>query len=49
MLNGIVSKLVLLAVGKLTFKHVVGGVKLEETDFTIKEEKLLPNIEKSKK
>lgn len=35
--------------GKLTFKHVKGGVKLIKTDFTIKEEKLLPNIEKSKK
>lgn len=35
--------------GKLTFKHVKGGVKLIETDYTIKEEKLLPNIDKSKK
>lgn len=26
--------------GKLTFKHVKGGVKLIETEFTIKEEKL---------
>lgn len=32
--------------GKLTFKHVVGGVKLVETDFTIKEEKLIKNIDK---
>lgn len=35
--------------GKLTFKHVVGGVKLVPTDFTIKEEKLLNNVEKPKK
>ena len=35
--------------GKLTFKHLKGGVKLVETDFTIKEEKLLPNIVKTKK
>lgn len=34
--------------GKLTFHHVVGGVKLIETEFTIKEEKLLPNIENRK-
>lgn len=32
--------------GKLTFKHVIGGVKLVETDFTIKEEKTRKNIEK---
>lgn len=32
--------------GKLTFKHVKGGVKLVETDFTIKEEKLVKSIEK---
>ena len=31
--------------GKLTFKHVKGGVKLVETDFTIKEEKVIKNIE----
>ena len=30
--------------GKLTFKHVRGGVKLVETDFTIKEEELIKNI-----
>ena len=30
--------------GKLTFKHVKGGVKLVETDFTIKEEKTIKNI-----
>ncbi len=30
--------------GKLTFKHVKGGVILVETDFTIKEEKVLKNI-----
>ena len=35
--------------GKLTFKHVKGGVKLVETEFTIKEEKLLPVIENRKK
>ena len=32
--------------GKLTFKHVKGGVKLVETDFTIKEEKTISNIVK---
>ena len=32
--------------GKLTFKHVKGGVILVETDFTIKEEKVLKNIVK---
>lgn len=32
--------------GKLTFKHVKGGVILVETDFTIKEEKLKKAIEK---
>lgn len=32
--------------GKLTFKHVQGGVKLVETDFTIKEVKLRKNIAK---
>lgn len=31
--------------GKLTFKHVKGGVKLVETDFTIKEEKIITAIE----
>ena len=31
--------------GKLTFKHVKGGVKLVETDFTIKEEKVIKHIE----
>lgn len=32
--------------GKLTFKHVKGGVKLVETDFTIKEDKIKNNIVK---
>lgn len=32
--------------GKLTFKHVEGGVKLVETEFTIKEDKTIKNIEK---
>ena len=32
--------------GKLTFKHVKGGVKLVETDFTIKEEKIKKEIKK---
>lgn len=32
--------------GKLTFKHIKGGVILEETDFTIKGEKLKKNIAK---
>lgn len=31
--------------GKLTFKHVKGGVILTETEFTIKEEKLQKNID----
>lgn len=35
--------------GKLTFKHVKGGVKLIETEFTIKEEKLITNIASTKK
>lgn len=35
--------------GKLTFKHVKGGVKLVETEFTIKEEKTIKNIENFKK
>ena len=32
--------------GKLTFKHVEGGVKLVETESTIKEDKTIKNIEK---
>lgn len=32
--------------GKLTFKHIKGGVILSETEFTIKEEKTIKNIEK---
>ena len=32
--------------GKLTFSHVKGGVKLIETDFTIKEEKFSSFIDK---
>lgn len=32
--------------GKLTFKHVKGGVKLVETEFTIKEDKVKKAIEK---
>ena len=35
--------------GKLTFKHVKGGVKLVETDFTIKEEKAKSSIANFKK
>ena len=35
--------------GKLTFKHVKGGVILVETDFTIKEEKLRNIIDKFEK
>lgn len=38
-----------MSVGKLTFKHVKGGVKLIETDFTIKEEKVISTIDKFKK
>ena len=41
-------KRVLLLLGKLTFKHVKGGVILVETDFTIKEEKTKTIIEKFK-
>ena len=47
-MNGKNLKLVLHAHGKLTFKHVVGGVKLVETDFTIKEEKLINNLKNFK-
>lgn len=32
--------------GKLTFSHVKGGVILKETDFTIKEEKMIKHIDK---
>ena len=35
--------------GKLTFKHIKGGVKLIETEFTIKEEKIKSSIVKFKK
>ena len=35
--------------GKLTFKHIKGGVVLEETEFTIKEEKLIEAINKISK
>ena len=45
-LNGMNLKRVLLLLGKLTFKHVKGGVILVETDFTIKEEKTKTIIEK---
>ena len=41
-------KQVLVAHGKLTFKHVIGGVKLVETDFTIKDEKMITNISRLK-
>lgn len=34
--------------GKLTFKHVKGGVILIDTEFTIKEEKTISNIVKFK-
>lgn len=30
--------------GKLTFKHLKGGVKLVETDFTIKDDKMIKSI-----
>ena len=30
--------------GKLTFKHLKGGVKLVETEFTIKEEKMTSSL-----
>ena len=45
-LNGTSLKLDLHVGGKLTFKHVKGGVILVDTDFTIKEEKLIKNITK---
>lgn len=35
--------------GKLVFKHVKGGVKLVETEFTIKDDSVKSNIEKFKK
>ncbi len=35
-----------VAHGKLTFDHIKGGVKLIETDFTIKEDELTRTIEK---
>lgn len=35
--------------GKLTFKHVKGGVKLVETEFTIKDDRLSKNIDKFNK
>lgn len=44
-LSGIYLKLDLHAGGKLTFKHVKGGVKLVETDFTIKDDTLIKSIE----
>ena len=46
LLNGINLKQDLHVHGKLTFKHIKGGVKLIETEFTIKEEKTIKNIEK---
>ena len=48
MLSGINLKLVLHVGGKLTFKHVKGGVKLIETEFTIKDDKIKTNIVKFK-
>ena len=35
--------------GKLTFKHLKGGVKLVETEFTIKDEKFTSFVDKPKK
>lgn len=46
MLNGKILEQVLHVGGKLTFKHIKGGVILSETEFTIKEEKTIKNIEK---
>ena len=34
--------------GKLTFKHVKGGAILVDTEFTIKEEKIIKSIAKLK-
>ena len=35
--------------GKLTYRHVKGGVLLVDTEFTIKEEKFLTILDKLKK
>lgn len=48
-LLGIILKRGLVALGKLTFKHVKGGVKLVDTDFTIKDDKFITDIEQFKK
>ena len=49
MLHGKILKQDLNVGGKLVFKHVKGGVKLVETEFTIKDEEVRRNIEKFKK
>ncbi len=46
MLNGKNSKQDFHVHGKLTFKHVKGGVKLIETNFTLKEERIIKSIDK---
>ena len=46
MLNGKNSKQGFHVHGKLTFKHVKGGVKLIETNFTLKEERIIKSIDK---
>ncbi|MBR2651932.1 hypothetical protein IKD56_00835 [bacterium] len=44
-----ISKKVLRANGKLTFKHIKGGVLLVPTDFTIKDDSIKRSIEKFEK
>ena len=46
MLHGKILKQDFHVLGKLTFKHIKGGVKLVDTEFTIKEEKFKSSIEK---
>ena len=45
-LLGKISKQVFLAFGKLTFKHIKGGVLLVPTDFTIKDKETKRSLEK---
>ena len=45
---GIILKLVYRYHGKLTFKYVKGGAKLVETDFTIRDEKVIKSIKQLK-
>ena len=45
-LLGKISKQVFLVIGKLTFKHIKGGVLLVPTDFTIKDKETKRSLEK---